>query len=186
MGALSVVLTLSAPPRKVLTRHSYWTSSSTGPLITWRSCLNSESQLWTQEVSPIANLTVTESNNLLAASSGQAAYPAVVSPVLVALVTVMGTATAAGTEVVNTGGSQYARQQITFAVPSGGVIASSNALTYVNMPAATIVGVDEFDSTPAGSGGPVRRWFGALSTIKTVNAGDSFSVSIGSYSKSMS
>ena len=118
----------------------------------------------------------------MAASSGQASYVAVVPPVLVALVTVMGTATAAGTEVVNSGGSQYARQQITFGAPAGGTIASSNALTYVNMPATTIVGVDEFDSAAT----PVRRWFGPLSTIKSVNAGDTFSVSIGSYSKSMS
>jgi hypothetical protein len=130
----------------------------------------------------MANLVTTEANTILAASSGQAPYVAPVAPVVVALVTVLGTATAPGTEVVNSGGSQYARQSITFAAPSGGSIASSNALTFVNMPAATIVGVDEFDSATT----PVRRWFGALSTTKSVNAGDTFSVSIGSYSKSMS
>ena len=131
----------------------------------------------------MSNLVATESNNLLAASSGQAAYVAVVPPVLVALVTAMGTATAPGTEVVNSGGSQYARQQITFAAPSAGTIASSVALTYVNMPSATIVGVDEFDSAVPT---PVRRWFGALSTIKSTNQGDTFTVSVGSYSKVMS
>lgn len=102
---------------------------------------------------------------------------------MVALVVAMGTASAAGQEVANTGGSQYARQPITFAPPASGVIASGVALTYVNMPAVTIVGVDEFDSaTPT----PIRRWFGALSTTKSVNAGDSFSVSVGSYTKSLS
>lgn len=130
----------------------------------------------------MANLVATEASALVAASSGQATYPPVVAPVVVALVVSMGTASAPGQEVANTGGSQYARQPVTFAPPAAGVIASSNALTYVNMPAVTVVGVDEFDSAPT----PVRRWFGALSTTKSVNAGDSFSVSIGSYTKSLS
>lgn len=132
----------------------------------------------------MANLVQVEAGNILAASSGQAAYVAPVPPVLVSLVTVMGTATAPGTEVVNTTtpASQYARQPITFAAPSAGSIASSNALTFVNMPAGTIVGVDEWDSATT----PIRRWFGALSTSKSVNAGDTFSISIGSYSKSVS
>jgi hypothetical protein len=133
----------------------------------------------------MANLVTTEANAILAASSGQAPYIAPVLPVMVALVTVMGTATSPGTEVVNTTtpASQYARQPITFAGPNAGSIASSVALTYVNMPSTTIVGIDEFDSaTPT----PIRRWFGPLSTTKSVNAGDTFSVSIGSYSKAMS
>ena len=130
----------------------------------------------------MANLVTVEANAILAASSGQAAYVAPTGNIMVALVTVLGTATAAGTEVVNSGGSTYARQQITFAAPSAGSIASSNALTYANMPAATIVGVDEYDSAAT----PVRRWFGSLSTTKSVNLGDTFSISIGSYSKSMS
>jgi hypothetical protein len=130
----------------------------------------------------VANLVSTEANALVAASSGQAPYVAPVAPVVVALVTALGTSTTAGTEVGNSGPSQYARQPITFAAPSGGVIASNIALTYVNMPAATIVGVDEWDSATT----PVRRWFGALSTVKSVNAGDTFSISTGSYSKSLS
>jgi hypothetical protein len=136
----------------------------------------------------MANLVQTEANNILAASSGQAAYVPVVPPVLVALVTALGTALAPGTEVANAGGSTYARQQITFAAPAGGSISSSNALTYANMPACTVVGVDEYDSTPGTSNppGPLRRWFGALSTTKSMNAGDTFSISIGSYSKALS
>lgn len=133
----------------------------------------------------MANLVTTEANNILAASSGQASYVAPIPPIMVALVTVMGTATAPGTEVVNTvtPASQYARQAITFGAPNAGGIASSNALTFVNCPPVTIVGVDEYDSaTPT----PVRRWFGPLSTPKSVNAGDTFSISIGSYSKGMS
>lgn len=130
----------------------------------------------------MANLVAVEASALLAVSSGQAAYVAPVAPVVVALVTAMGTPSAAGTEVVNSGGSTYSRQPITFAAPAGGVITSSAALTFVGMPAGTIVGVDEFDSAPT----PIRRWFGTLSTAKSVNAGDTFSVSVGSYSKSLS
>jgi hypothetical protein len=127
----------------------------------------------------MANLVTVEANALLAASSGQTAYPAVTAPVKVALVTATGTAAAPGTEV--TGGS-YARQTITFAAASGGSIASNVALTYTNMPACTVTGVDEYDS----AGTPIRRWFGALSASKTVNAGDTFSIASGSYTKTLS
>lgn len=130
----------------------------------------------------MANLVTVEANAILAASSGQAAYTAPTAPIKVALVTTTGTATAAGTEVVNAGGSTYARQTITFAAPSGGSISSNVALTYATMPACTVTGVDEYDS----AGTPVRRWFGNLSASKTVNQGDTFSIASGSYTKTLS
>lgn len=127
----------------------------------------------------MANLVQVEANAILNASSGQAAYTAVVAPIKVALVTTTGTATAPGTEV--TGGS-YSRQTITFAAAAAGAIASNLALNYTVMPACTVTGVDEYDS----AGTPVRRWFGALSASKTVNAGDTFSIASGSYTKTLS
>jgi len=128
----------------------------------------------------MANLVTTEANNILAASSGQAPYVAPVPPIQVALVTATGTATAAGTEVV---GGGYVRQTITFAAPAGGSISSNVAVTFVNLPACTITGIDEYDSaTPT----PVRRWFGNLSSPKTINAGDTFSISTGSFTKQLS
>jgi hypothetical protein len=127
----------------------------------------------------VANLVQVEANALLNASSGQAPYVAPTTPVKVALATATGTATAAGTEVA---GGSYARQTITFAAGSGGSITSNVALTYTNMPACTVTGVDEWDS----AGTPVRRWFGALSASKTVNAGDTFSIAAGSYTKTLS
>jgi hypothetical protein len=127
----------------------------------------------------MANLVTVEANALLGASSGQAAYTNPTSPIRVALVTVTGTATAAGTEV---SGGSYSRQTITFAAPSGGSISSNVALTYSNMPACTVTGVDEWDS----AGTPLRRWFGNLSASKTVNAGDTFSIASGSYTKTLS
>jgi hypothetical protein len=129
----------------------------------------------------MANLVTVEANALLAASSGQTAYPAVTAPIKVALVTATGSATTAGTEVVP-GGNSYSRQTITFAAPSGGSISSNLILNWTNMPACTVTGVDEYDS----AGTPVRRWFGNLSASKTVNAGDTFSIASGSYTKTLS
>lgn len=127
----------------------------------------------------MANLVTVEANGLLGATSGQAAYVAPTTPIKVALVTATGTATAAGTEV---SGGSYARQTITFAAATGGSISSNVALTYTNMPACTVTGVDEWDS----AGTAVRRWFGNLSASKTVNAGDTFSIASGSYTKTLS
>src|SRR5215469_3516601 len=127
----------------------------------------------------MANLVTVEANGILNASSGQATYTNPTTPIKVALVTATGTATTAGTEV--TGGS-YARQTITFAAASGGSISSNVALTYTKMPACTVTGVDEWDS----AGTPIRRWFGNLSASKTVNAGDTFSIASGSYTKTLS
>lgn len=130
----------------------------------------------------MANLVTVEANAVLNASSGQAPYVAPTTPIKVALVTATGTATAPGSEVVNAGGSAYARQNITFAAASGGSISSSAALTYTNMPACTVTGVDEYDSAAT----PVRRWFGNLSASKTCNLGDTFSIASGSYTKTLS
>ena len=129
----------------------------------------------------MANLVTVEANALLAGSSGQAAYTAPTGNIMVALnvTPTPSTATAQGTEC---SGGSYARQHITFSAPSGGSITSNLALTYSTMPACTVTGVDEFDS----AGTPVRRWFGALSASKTVNAGDTFSIAAGSYTKTLS
>jgi hypothetical protein len=130
----------------------------------------------------MANLVTVEANAILEASSGKTSYPNPTGPIKVALDTATGTASAAGTEV--TGGS-YARQTITFAAAAAGAIASNVALTYTNMPAeggSGVTGVDEFDST----GTPIRRWFGALTASKTTNAGDTFTIASGSYTKTLS
>jgi hypothetical protein len=131
----------------------------------------------------MANLVTVEANALLAASSNQTAYTAPTTPLKVALniSPTASTASAAGTEASG-GAGPYARQTITFAAASGGSIASNLALNYTGMPACTVTGVDEYDS----AGTPVRRWFGALSAQKTVNAGDTFSIASASYTKTLS
>lgn len=89
-----------------------------------------------------------------------------------ALVTANGSDSAAGTEV--TGGS-YARQNVAFAAASGGATSNTGDLVFTGMPAATVVGVEIYDS----AGTPVRWWHGALAASKTLQAGDELRISAG-------
>ena len=90
----------------------------------------------------------------------------------VALVTANGSDGAAGTEV--TGGS-YARQNVTFSAASGGATSNTADLVWAAMPAATVVGVEVYDS----AGTPVRWWHGALAASKTLQAGDELRIAAG-------
>jgi hypothetical protein len=129
----------------------------------------------------MANLVQVEANAILNVSSGQSAYTAPTAPVKVALVSVIGTAAAAGTEVTG-GPGPYARQSITFSAAAAGSITNSAPLNFTGMPAITVVGVDEWDS----AGTPVRRWFGALTANKTTNSGDTLTIAASSYTKTLS
>jgi hypothetical protein len=127
----------------------------------------------------MANLLQAEANRLLDASFGTASYTAPTGPMKLALVTVLGTATAAGTEV--TGGS-YARQTLAMGSASAGSAANTSTITFSGLPACTVVGVDVYDS----AGTPRRCWFGALAASKTVASGDAISFAVGSITASMS
>lgn len=118
-------------------------------------------------------LVQTESNRLLDASFGTTSYTAPTTPMKLALVTVMGTATAAGTEV---SGGSYARQNLAMATSSVASCSNSGVVNFTNMPVATTVGVDIYDS----AGTPRREWFGVLTTNRTTAAGDTLSFSVGS------
>lgn len=87
------------------------------------------------------------------------------SPMKVALVTVTGTDAAAGTEV--TGGS-YARKDLAVAAAANGATSNSADIVWTGMPACTVVGVEIWDSATT----PVRWWWGALGTARTLLAGD--------------
>jgi hypothetical protein len=100
------------------------------------------------------------------------------TPLKVALVTANGTDTAAGTEV--TGGS-YARQNLAVAAAVGGATSNSADLSFTGMPAATVVGVEIWDS----AGTPVRLWYGPLTASRTVAAGDELVLSAGSLTLSL-
>ena len=95
------------------------------------------------------------------------------TPLKVALVTANGTDTAAGTEV--TGGS-YARQNLSVGAAVAGATSNSADLVWTGMPAATVVGVEIWDS----AGTPVRLWYGPLSASRTVAAGDELRLTAGS------
>ncbi|MGX6605658.1 phage tail fiber protein [Micromonosporaceae bacterium Da 78-11] len=117
------------------------------------------------------NIVQAEANRLLDASLGTAAYTAPTGAMKLALATTTGTATTAGTEVA---GGSYARQTVAFTAATAGATANSGAVTYTSMPAATVTGVDIYDS----NGTPRRCWFGALTTPKTTGAGDTLSIAV--------
>jgi hypothetical protein len=94
------------------------------------------------------------------------------TPLKVALVTVGGSDTTAGTEV--TGGS-YARQTLTVGAAASGATSNSADLVWTGMPAATVVGVEVWDS----AGSPVRLWYGALTDSRAVAAGDELRILAG-------
>lgn len=114
------------------------------------------------------NIVQAEANRLLDASFGTAAFVAPTTPMKLALLTANGSATAAGTEV--TGGG-YARQNLTMAAASSGQASNSGTVAFTNMPAATVTGVDIYDS----AGSPRRVWQGPLGTPRTTGAGDTLS-----------
>lgn len=129
-------------------------------------------------------LSTVHANNLLDASLGTTTIVATTTPLKCRLMTANGTAAAAGTELTS-GGSYVAATGLTpatMASASGGSAASSVALTQTNMPAATIVGVELWDS----AGTPVRKWWGALTASKTTNSGDTFTIASGSLTAAFS
>lgn len=95
------------------------------------------------------------------------------APLKVALTTANGSDATAGTEV--TGGS-YARKNLTAAASVNGATSNSADLVWTGMPAATVVGVEVWDS----AGTPVRLWWGALAANRTVLAGDELRIVAGS------
>lgn len=128
-------------------------------------------------------LSQAHSNNLLDGSLGTATFVATTTPLRCRLMTVIGSATANGTELT-TGGSYVALTGLspaTMAAASGGSAASSVALTQTNMPATTIVAIELWDS----AGTPIRKWWGALTANKTTNSGDTFTIAIGALTAAM-
>lgn len=80
----------------------------------------------------------------------------------------------AGGGTAVTGGS-YARQSITMGAPTDGVGANTAAITFSNMPTATVTHAAIYDAVSAGN----MLMHGALVSSKGVTAGDSLIVAIG-------
>jgi hypothetical protein len=129
----------------------------------------------------MANLVQVEATALLAASlkvTGATYTPPTVPLNLRLMWAGTSTATSAGTEVPNGGGSTYAAQSLSAALgtASAGSITTTLAITYTNMPATTTIGVEVWDS----AGPAVRKWFGALTVPKATALGDTLSFAVGS------
>lgn len=107
---------------------------------------------------------------------------AITGPLMVRLMTANGSDSVAGTEVTNSGGSTYAPQSVAFAAASGTTSTSNTAdLVFANMPAATIVGIEIWDS----AGTPFRWWWGAAVASKTTNLGDTLKILAGTLTLTM-
>lgn len=119
-----------------------------------------------------------EANRLVNAMLGKGTYPAPTGAIMARLLTAHGTETTPGTQVTNTGESAYAPQSVTAATPASatnGVMTSNAAITFTNMPAATVVGIELWDSGAT----PRRQMYGALTATKTTALGDSLTIASG-------
>lgn len=96
-------------------------------------------------------------------------------PLKLKLMTANGTDSAAGTELGTSGGYTAGGATVTFGAAASGQVATSADVSWTNMPAATIVGVEVWDT----AGSPVRLAYGALTANKTTNSGDTFTVTAG-------
>lgn len=103
-------------------------------------------------------------NQLLDALVGTTSYT-VTGTIKLRLMTANGNDASAGTEV--TGGS-YVAQTIAFSSAASGSIANSASISFAGMPAATVVGIEIYDS----AGSPKRLAYGALTTSRVVTVGD--------------
>lgn len=84
----------------------------------------------------------------------------------------------AGTGGVEVSGGSYARQTVTFAAASGGVVANQGAITFpqATAPWGTVQGLGLYENSGAGAH---LLYFGDLTTPKTVGAGDQLSIASG-------
>lgn len=124
------------------------------------------------------NLPDVIENQLLDALFGNASF-SVTGDIKLALMTANGDDASAGTEV--TGGS-YARQTIVFDAAASGATQNTSAISFTGMPAVTVVGIEIYDS----AGSPKRLMYGALTTSRTVTAGDTVQFAIGAIDVTLS
>jgi len=102
-------------------------------------------------------------------------------PLKLKLMTANGSDSSAGTELGTSAGYTAGGLTVTFGAAASGAVASNADVTWTNMPAATIVAVEVWDT----AGSPVRLAYGTLSASKTTNAGDTFTISSGSLTMSL-
>lgn len=113
------------------------------------------------------NLTDTAENAMLDWINGVGTPTRPTTSLKLALVTAIGTESAAGTEVV---GGSYARQNFTASAASAGAASNSGAISFTGMPVADVLGVEVWDSATT----PVRYWHAPLAGVvgTSQNTGD--------------
>lgn len=110
--------------------------------------------------------------------NGVTARTAPTTPMKLSVETAAGSTTAAGTELGST-----TRPTITMGASSGTppVGSNSSACTVVAGAGGTVVAAAIYDS----AGTPVRKWWGALTTSRTVVTGDSLAFAVGAVTTSV-
>lgn len=122
------------------------------------------------------NLTDGAEARILNFTTGNSPATAPTMPLMVRLMTANGSDSAAGTEVVNAGGSTYAAQSVAFPAATGTTTTANSAdVVFTNMPACTVVGLEIWDS----AGTPFRWWWGPATASKAVNLGDTIRILAG-------
>lgn len=129
----------------------------------------------------MANLDATIANKILDHLDAKSTLT-ITGPIKCRLMAANGTASASGTELAAGGGYTAGgiSAQLTGSA-SGEAVTNASAITWTNMPAATIVGVELWDSSAT----PQRVWWGSLTASKTTSAGDTFTIAAGSLSLSL-
>lgn len=110
-------------------------------------------------------------NKLLDHSLGTLAYSA---PAQVYLALHTATPGEAGSGAEVTGGS-YSRKAIDFGAASGGSASNNAGVSFTGMPAVTVTHIGLWDAATAGN----LLFYGALTSSKTLNSGDTFTVQTG-------
>ncbi len=121
--------------------------------------------------------------NILNALFAQTTWVATTTPIRCRLMTANGSATGGvGTELATSGGytAGTTAPAITYTTAAsttagGATIANTSQWQVTNMPAATIVGVELWDSNATAR----RLAWGALTATKTTNSGDTFTITAG-------
>lgn len=135
----------------------------------------------------MAALDQAEANRLLNAMFKATAYTLPTTPLKLKLMTsaTTPTATVTGTEPTNSGGSAYAPQDLSAglasATVSAGSLSNSAAVTFTNMPNATIAHIEVWDN----AGSPRRICYAPLAASKTTSTGDSLTFATGALTFAM-
>lgn len=117
----------------------------------------------------MSSLTASVADDLLDHLTGTATYTPD-PPFKLALVTVLGSASAAGTEA---SGGGYARQTVAFTAATGGATANTADIAFTNMAASTIVGAEVYDD--AGT----RIAWGAFTASVVCTGGEDITIGAG-------